>query len=89
MSLEHTIEYALDHSAPPETATPEAPPAGLSAREAEVLRLVSTGLTNAEVAEQLFLSSRTVDWHLGSIYRKLGFHSRTEAARFAVEHGLL
>jgi DNA-binding CsgD family transcriptional regulator len=54
-----------------------------------VLRLVASGLTNAEVAGKLFISPRTVDWHLGSVYRKLGFHSRTEATRFAVEHGLL
>ena len=54
-----------------------------------MLRLVATGLTDAEVAKKLFISPRTVNWHLGSIYRKLGFHSRTEATRFAVEHGLL
>jgi DNA-binding NarL/FixJ family response regulator len=46
-------------------------------------------MTNAEVAKDLFLSSRTVDWHVGSIYRKLGLHSRVEATRFAAEHGLL
>ncbi len=89
MTPEQAIEYALDHSATPVTAAPETYPAGLSAREAEVLKLVAEGLTNAEVAGKLFLSSRTVDWHLGSIYRKLGFHSRTEAARFAIEHDLL
>jgi predicted ATPase/DNA-binding CsgD family transcriptional regulator len=89
MSPEQAIAYALDHSATLETATPETYPAELSAREVEVLRLVATGLTNAEVAKELFLSSRTVDWHLSSIYRKLGFHSRTEATRFAVEHDLL
>jgi DNA-binding CsgD family transcriptional regulator len=54
-----------------------------------VLRLVASGLTNAEVAERLFISSRTVGWHLSSIYRKLEFRSRTEASRFAVELGLL
>ena len=89
MATEQAIECALNHSATPETAALETNPAGLSAREAEVLRLVAGGLTNAEVAEKLFLSSRTVDWHLGSIYRKLGLHSRTEAARFAAEHDLL
>jgi predicted ATPase/DNA-binding CsgD family transcriptional regulator len=89
MDTEQAIEYALDHSTMPETAAPEIYPAGLSAREVEVLRLVATGMTNTEVAGKLFLSSRTVDWHLSSIYRKLGFHSRTEATRFAVEHGLL
>ncbi len=89
MTPEQAIEYALEHSASPETAALETNPAGLSAREAEVLRLVATGLSNAEVAKKLFLSSRTVDWHLSSIYRKFGFHSRIEAARFATEHDLL
>ena len=89
MSREQAIEYALGQEATPEPAAPEAYPAGLSAREGEVLRLVATGLTNAEVAEKLFLSTRTVDWHLSSIYRKLGLHSRAEATRFAIEHGLL
>ena len=90
MSLEETIEYALDRSTTPEeTVPPETYPAGLSAREVEVLRLVAHGMTNAEVAEKLFISSRTVGWHLSSIYRKVGFSSRTEATRFAVEHNLL
>ena len=64
-------------------------PAGLSAREIEILRLVADGLTNIEVAERLFLSSRTVDRHLSSVYRKLGLHSCPEAARFASDHGRL
>jgi predicted ATPase/DNA-binding CsgD family transcriptional regulator len=89
MTSEQAIEYALEREAAPEPAVPEAYPTGLSAREVEVLRLVATGLTNAEVAEKLFLSSRTVDWHLGSIYRELGLHSRAEATRFAAQHGLL
>jgi predicted ATPase/DNA-binding NarL/FixJ family response regulator len=89
MSLEEAIEYALDRSTTPGPNAPETYPAGLSAREVDVLRLVAQGLTNAEVAARLFISSRTVGWHLGSIYRKLGFSSRTEATRFAVEHDLL
>jgi predicted ATPase/DNA-binding CsgD family transcriptional regulator len=90
MSLGQAIECALDRSTTPEeTAIPETYPAGLSAREVEVLRLVAQGMTNSQVAEKLFISSRTVNWHLGSIYRKLGFSSRTEATRFAVEHNLL
>jgi predicted ATPase/DNA-binding CsgD family transcriptional regulator len=89
MSPEQALEYALERPATPGPAASEPYPAGLSAREAEVLRLVATGLTNAEVAKELFISSRTVSWHLGSVYRKLGFHSRTEAVRFAVEHNLL
>jgi DNA-binding CsgD family transcriptional regulator len=88
LSTGQVIECALDRPTTP-VASSETYPASLSAREVEVLRLVATGLTNAEVAEVLFLSSRTVDWHLSSIYRKLGFNSRTEAARFAAEQGLL
>jgi predicted ATPase/DNA-binding CsgD family transcriptional regulator len=88
MTPEQAIEYALDRPTKTDTAS-ETYPAGLSAREVEVLQLVATGMTNAEVAAKLFISSRTVNWHLGSIYRKLGFHSRAEATRFAVEHGLL
>ncbi len=63
-------------------------PAGLSVREVEVLRLVAQGMTDAEAAERLFLSPRTVGQHLRSIYNKLGVSSRTAATRFAVEHGL-
>jgi predicted ATPase/DNA-binding CsgD family transcriptional regulator len=89
MSPERAIEHALEREAAPEpTATSQTHPAGLSAREVEVLRLVATGLTNAEVAEKLFLSSRTVEWYLSAIYRKLGLHSRTEAVRFAAEYDL-
>ncbi len=64
-------------------------PAGLTAREVEVLRLVAQGLTDAQVAEQLVISHRTVTTHLTSIYNKLGINSRAAAARFAAEHQLL
>ncbi len=63
-------------------------PGGLSEREAEVLRLVARGLTNAHIGEQLFISPRTVDAHLRRIYDKLGTASRAEAVRFALKHGL-
>ena len=53
-----------------------------------MLRLVAQGLTNAQVAERLSLSPRTVDRHLNSVYTKLGVASRSAATRFAVEHGL-
>jgi DNA-binding CsgD family transcriptional regulator len=70
-------------------ARAEAHPAGLSDREVDVLRLVASGLTNAEIADQLFLSPRTVDAHLYRIYRKLDVGSRAAAARFAVQNGIL
>jgi class 3 adenylate cyclase/DNA-binding CsgD family transcriptional regulator len=64
-------------------------PAGLTAREVDVLRLVAVGLSDAEAAERLFLSVRTVNAHLRSIYRKLDVSSRTAAGRFAHSNGLL
>ncbi len=63
--------------------------AGLTAREVEVLRLVALGLTDAQVAEQLVISPRTVTSHLSSIYNKLGVTSRAAATRFAVDHQLV
>lgn len=62
---------------------------GLSAREVEVLRWVAAGLTNAEVAERLFISPRTVNAHLTRIYHRLDLPSRAAAIRFAVDHGLV
>jgi DNA-binding NarL/FixJ family response regulator len=64
-------------------------PAGLTEREVEVLRLVAVGLSDAEAARRLFLSVRTVNAHLRSVYRKVGVRSRAAAVRFAVENGLL
>ncbi len=59
----------------------------LSPREAEVLRLLAEGLSNAEIAERLVVSPRTVNTHLTSIYTKLNVSSRGAAIRFALEHG--
>lgn len=64
-------------------------PAGLSEREVEVLRLVATGLTDSQVADQLMISPRTVHRHLSSIYSKLNVTSRTAATRWAVETRLV
>jgi predicted ATPase/DNA-binding CsgD family transcriptional regulator len=63
-------------------------PAGLSRREAEVLRHVADGLSNREIAERLFLSEKTVINHLTSIFNKTGAENRTAAAAFAIRNGL-
>jgi predicted ATPase/DNA-binding CsgD family transcriptional regulator len=92
MTLAQAVEYALAAAGPAPAPTPNpAPnshPAGLSDREAEVLRLVAMGLTNAQTARELYISPRTVDRHLNSVYRKLGVSSRAAAARFAAENNL-
>jgi DNA-binding NarL/FixJ family response regulator len=64
-------------------------PAGLTAREVEVLRLVTQGLTDAQVAEQLVISPRTVNFHLTSIHSKIGISSRAAATRYAIEQHLV
>jgi DNA-binding CsgD family transcriptional regulator len=63
-------------------------PAGLTEREAGVLGLVASGLTNKEIAAALHLSERTVARHLSNIFTKVGVTSRTAAAAFAYEHDL-
>jgi len=60
----------------------------LTAREQEVLALLAEGMTNAQLAEALFISERTANRHLSNIFTKLGVHNRTQAARVAVAAGL-
>jgi DNA-binding CsgD family transcriptional regulator len=75
---------------PPPNAPAHMPlPAGLTRREADVLRLVAGGVSNREVGERLWISEATVRRHLANIFRKLGVGSRTAASAWAHEHGLL
>jgi DNA-binding CsgD family transcriptional regulator len=70
-------------------AAPErALPAGLSEREAEVLRLAVRGMSNKQIADSLVLSPKTVGHHIESIYAKIGVSTRVGATLFAVQHGL-
>jgi DNA-binding NarL/FixJ family response regulator len=80
---------ALDSRLPATAVTsPMALPAGLTAREAEVLRLLATGMANAEIARELSLSPRTIDAHLTTIYSKLDVATRGAAIRYALDHDL-
>jgi predicted ATPase/DNA-binding NarL/FixJ family response regulator/DNA-binding XRE family transcriptional regulator len=63
-------------------------PGGLTTRQAEVLGLLAAGLSNKQIAAELYLSPATVERHLATIYRKLGLAGRVEAARYALAHGL-
>jgi ATP/maltotriose-dependent transcriptional regulator MalT len=77
----------------PSTIPPEKPaptyPDGLTIREVEVLRLLAQGLTSAQIAERLVISVVTVNFHVRSIYSKLGVSSRAAATRYALEHHLV
>lgn len=68
---------------------PPGPPDGLSEREVDVLRMIALGHTNAEIAEQLYLSVRTVETHRAHIQQKLRLGSRSELVRYALEHKLV
>jgi len=68
---------------------PPGPPDDLSERELEVLRLIALGHTNAEIAEQLYLSVRTVETHRAHIQQKLSLSSRAELVGYALKRGLV
>jgi two-component system, NarL family, response regulator NreC len=77
---------AMLAAAPPE---PSGPPDDLTEREFDVLRLIALGNTNAEIAQELYLSVRTVESHRAHIQQKLGRSTRAELVRYALDHGFL
>ncbi|HUS15292.1 MAG TPA: LuxR C-terminal-related transcriptional regulator [Chloroflexia bacterium] len=84
------LEEALQLAVTPATGGVTAPtgPDALTAREAEVLRLLAAGLTDIQIADRLFLSPRTVQSHVRAIYGKLDLTTRSAATRYAMERGL-
>jgi DNA-binding CsgD family transcriptional regulator len=73
----------------PRHTAPNTPPAGLTAREFDVLRLLVEGHSDRAIAQQLSIGSRTVQSHVANILSKLGVSTRTAAASHAVRHGLV
>jgi ATP/maltotriose-dependent transcriptional regulator MalT len=84
-ALFEEIGVRLDEA---DASEPRPLPAGLTEREAEVLRLVATGLSNKDVAAQLHLSAKTVSRHVSNIFAKLGVSSRVAATAFAFAHDI-
>ena len=64
-------------------------PAGLTPREAEVLSLIASGKSNREMADELYVSIRTVERHVSNIYRKINARNRTDATRYALQHNII
>jgi DNA-binding NarL/FixJ family response regulator len=81
MSAVATQEEVASHLSP-------APPAELTEREREVLDLIAGGLSNRRIAEKMFISEKTVKTHVSSILSKLHVEDRTQAAVYALKHGL-
>ena len=82
------VERVLEAAGHPRRARTTAA-GGLTAREAEVLRLVALGLTTRGLAERLSITAKTADHHIQHIYAKIGVSTRGAAALFAIEHGVL
>jgi len=83
-----TVTGLAEGPAPDQAGRAGPPPAGLTSREAEVLTLLASGLSNAEIAQRLFLSNATVKTHINRIFAKTGARDRAQAVRFAYQHGL-
>ena len=86
MTLDDAVEHALADE--PEDPWRVGPGTSLTRRESEVAALVARGLTNRDIAGQLYISVRTVEVHVDRILSKLGFRTRTQLAAWAHEEGL-
>jgi DNA-binding NarL/FixJ family response regulator len=91
-SFDRSIHFAASH-APAEVRAPQtrtnSSASSLTKREVEILRLVSEGYSNSQLAKMLWVTEQTVKFHLSNIYRKLNVANRTEAARWAQVNNLL
>ena len=86
-AIEETVYTAI--GLPDDPTSSAAKAAGLTERERAILTALARGLSNTAIARQLWVAPQTVKFHLTNIYRKLGVATRTEALRYAYEHGLV
>jgi DNA-binding NarL/FixJ family response regulator len=84
----HAGQPSAQISAQP-PAQSSVPPAGLTAREVDVLRLIAAGRSNPEIARELFVSEATVKTHINHVFAKTGARDRAQAVRFAYQHGIV
>jgi DNA-binding NarL/FixJ family response regulator len=89
--LDPVVQQRLLEAVQSPTGTPaeqDQQPDELTAREAEVLKLIASGLSNAEIAESLVVSNATVKTHINRIFAKIGARDRAQAVRYAYERGI-
>ena len=86
-ALRQVVQPTIYFGLPPEQDDPAAT-AGLTDRETAMLRALARGLSNAAISKEFWVTEQTVKFHLTNIYRKLGVKNRTEATRYAYQHGL-
>jgi DNA-binding NarL/FixJ family response regulator len=87
LAAEGAVYHALTPNATP--AESESQKAGITPSEQRVLEALARGLSNKEIAQELWLTQQTVKFHLTHIYRRLGVTNRTEAVRYAYQHRLV
>ena len=89
-TFEHSVYFTSARLHPPASVEDESDPSwGLTRRELEILRLMAEGHSNTSLAKMLWVTEKTVKFHLSNIYRKLGVSNRTQASRWAQVHGVL
>jgi non-specific serine/threonine protein kinase len=86
--IDAELDRLLTQVVPPQRAGSATSPSTLTPREREVLRLIAAGHTDQQIADALFLSPRTVEWHVRNVLGKLGVTNRTQAAARAAHDGL-
>jgi DNA-binding NarL/FixJ family response regulator len=88
-ALRQVLAPTIYFGAEPAADTDSAAAAGLTEREVAMLRALARGLSNNAISAEFWVTEQTVKFHLTNIYRKLGVKNRTEATRYAYQHGIV